>query len=590
LTVTGIADAGNNTVTVRATIENAAGTGAVKTNFTADMVIQLTYQNTIRTVKVTGITVDTPAVEEGQHLDLTSLVTLNPSGANINGVPITPADITWTIVGTAPTGSSISGSTFTAGTPGTITIQATLPASKNGGTQVTQTVPFIISPAGGHHNITSIGLSSPFQSVRFYTKNTLVGGQKTKVVYDSAGVYLSGNLEFNPPNATVQSPVTWSAVSGNADKVFFRTDTSPQNIYVRRSINFANPGDPALGAGILPTNGEEIKVQATIAKAQFNEDYSDFVSGEFAVSLQEIFVNNVVDLPDDFRLDSTSLEVGQVVDLKGLAHLPAGATRYVNGGLEYITANDLTWQITGGTGATLSGSSLTGTAAGSVTIRATLPADKNQGEALTRTATITITAPPPPPPPPTPTSFTLRFVKVNASDYVSQIALVPTSDAYSTAIQRTGHTKVRWATDTSSHKGAETKKVSEFDKKYPDAVKYTITKIDKENDWADITIPWPAGNVTGYYLFFLEGDGRVRGYVNPGKLDPDWEFNFLFYLRPDYLYDSLRMWMSTYKQASPNSSGSLYVIPIGYDSHDNTASIMKPKGVGQRPDHDLSDY
>jgi hypothetical protein len=114
LTVTGIADAGNDTVTVRGTIQNAAGTGTAKVNFTADIVIQLTYQNTIRTVPVGSITLTAPTVETNQILDLTSLVTLNPPGANINGVPITPEDIIWTIVGTDSTGSDISGSTLTA--------------------------------------------------------------------------------------------------------------------------------------------------------------------------------------------------------------------------------------------------------------------------------------------------------------------------------------------------------------------------------------------------------------------------------------------------------------------------------------------
>jgi hypothetical protein len=521
-------------------------------------------------------------------------VTLNPSGANINGVPITPADITWEIVGSDSTGSDIDGSTFTAGgTPGTVTIQATLPAAKNGGTQVTQTttIAIVITPPVNHKNISSIALLNSPQYLSFYTKNILVGAQKTKIVYDSTGVYLAGNLQFNPPDATRKSPVNWAVVPSSVagytahDKVFF----SSQYIYVMRSSTSGNlGGGPALGA-ILPAHGEELRVKATVPNANYDagiSNYKDFVSGELIVSLREFYSNNVVDLSGDFWLDSASLEVGQTIDLKTLAHFKDNFTRYVNGSIEYITVNDLTWQASG-SGANLSGSTLSATAAGSVTITATLPADKNQGVLLTRTQTITITAPPPPPPT-YPSTFTLRLIKLNGSDYVSQIALVPvTNDTYGAAIHRTGHTKVRWA--FGSGKLGVTK-LKDFKTAYPQAQYITIAKLDKENDWTNVTISWPTGNVTGYHVFFIEGDSRVRGYVNPGRLDPDQDENFLFFLRPDYLYDNLSMWMNGYKQAAPNSSGSLDVVPIGYDSYYNTASIMKPAGVGSRPTHDLSDY
>jgi hypothetical protein len=127
-------------------------------------------------------------------------------------------------------------------------------------------------------------------------------------------------------------------------------------------------------------------------------------------------------------------------------------------------------------------------------------------------------------------------------------------------------------------------------KAYPNASPnqyLTITKIDKTNEWADISIPWPSGGVTGYHLFFIEGDSRVRGYVNPGQLDPDQDENFLFFLRPDYLYDNYRLWMKADKQVANTTSGALEVIPIGYDSNKNTASVMKSQGVGSQPRHDF---
>jgi hypothetical protein len=178
---------------------------------------------------------------------------------------------------------------------------------------------------------------------------------------------------------------------------------------------------------------------------------------------------------------------------------------------------------------------------------------------------------------------------LNTSDYVSRIALVPvTNDPYNTAIYRTGHTGVKWALGTGT---LGVTKIKEFEKAAPpDTLYITIAKLDKENDWTNVPIPWPTGNVIGYNLFFIEGDSRVRGYVNPGKLDPLQKENFLFFLRPDYLYNNLRLWMNGVNEAAPNSAGSLYVIPIGYDSNKKTASIMKTAGVGKRPNHDLSDY
>ncbi|MDR0731694.1 MAG: hypothetical protein LBF63_08495, partial [Treponema sp.] len=89
----------------------------------------------------------------------------------------------------------------------------------------------------------------------------------------------------------------------------------------------------------------------------------------------------------------------------------------------------------------------------------------------------------------------------------------------------------------------------------------------------------------GYFIFFIEGDGRVRGYANPGKLSPPQENNFLFYLRFDALTP---LWMNGVTVVAPGSAGALQVVPIGYDSHDNQASIMSSQGVGNLPLHDIS--
>jgi hypothetical protein len=135
----------------------------------------------------------------------------------------------------------------------------------------------------------------------------------------------------------------------------------------------------------------------------------------------------------------------------------------------------------------------------------------------------------------------------------------------------------------------------EMIKQSPGVKTISVANFAAEKDWVDIAIDWPTGNVTGYHLFFIEGDGRVRGYANPGTLDPAKDKNFLFFLRPDYLYDHYLLAMGTsktngYKQVDPSLTAFRRVIPIGYDSWNNTASVMKAKAVDAQPVHDLSDF
>jgi hypothetical protein len=602
LTVTGIAPEGSRTVTLTGTIENAAGTVTGKTNFSALIQVILTYTNIVRTAKVSEFTLRDADVQAGTTLDLRTLLeSLTPSLANIDGVPITAADIIWTITNTGGTGSSIGsdGFTFTAGiTNGDVTIQGTLP-----GTMTTTGQPLgkttnihIVSGAQPFKAITSVSLGSSTPKVYFFTKNEVHSGAKRKIVSLGGELILTSYLQYTPADATNRLPVWWEAVGGDTantkDKVLFRPNTirgdfigKTDNLVVKQT--YSDPlhtGEPLLGSLPLPTNGEKVKVKATVVNGAGTS--SNYVSPVFDVIMEEIYSNNVVDLPSDFWLDNpVSISVGQQLDLKTIAHLPAGASWGGSPGLPptAITTDDLEWAMTGGA-ATRSGTVITGTAAGTVTVTATLPAAKNAGTPLVRTRDITVTST-------YPANFTLRIIKQNSSDYVSQIVLVPvTNDNYGTLIRQTGHTTVRWA--FGSGKGGVTKK-SEFMKEYPNAPpnRYlTITKIDKTNDWADISIPWPSGSVTGYHLFFIEGDSRVRGYVNPGQLDPYQDENFLFFLRPDYLYDNYRLWMKADKQATSTTSGALEVIPIGYDSYKNTASIMKSQGVGSQPRHDLSDF
>ncbi|MDR2740675.1 MAG: hypothetical protein LBB98_00750 [Treponema sp.] len=198
-----------------------------------------------------------------------------------------------------------------------------------------------------------------------------------------------------------------------------------------------------------------------------------------------------------------------------------------------------------------------------------------------------------------PENFTLRIIRLDkSSDSINKIVLVPViSDSYDFLVYRTGYTGVKWV--TGSEDLTEEKK---FKERYPHAQYYQLRKFDSVspnpltdiNDWADVTVDWPDGSVTGYYLFFIEGDGRVRGYANPGKLAPNKDENFLFFIRPDYVYKQFLLPMGTYNsnghtQVDPKTMSYHEVIPIGYSTYYNVSSIMKSMGVWKIPKHDAGD-
>jgi hypothetical protein len=563
LTVEGIANPGYRTVTLQATIPGGAGNyGSL--NFTTPLTVTLDYFNVFRTQKVTTIYIDPPPpVEEGSTLNLPSLVTFYPSDPYIeNRGPVTPADIVWTISSSTSTGSIISGATFTAGTPGTVTVTATLPANANGGTPVTKDLTItVVTRTNSHVDITGMDLYSGAQYLDFTTRNEEVNGSKVRRVVDGGDLNLLSSLIITPANATVATDMSKRSMEIAApDMSYVQPGSTPAHLKVREGI-------------APPPPGTDVKVRVIVADAMYDSGtysvvpYSSHLAGDgFSITLRETHNNNLVNLNSDFSLDGATIQVGQTLDLRDLVHMASSM----------VSVNDLTWQATT---STLSGSLFTPVSAGPVTITATVPDVKNAGVSISRTATLTVN----PAPPVYPSAFTLRIIKVNnTSDYVKQIALVPVaSDSYSADVYRTGHTGVRWATG-SGKLGATT--LTNFKKQYPQAQFITIGKIYKANDWSDVVIDWPASG--GYNLFFIEGDSRVRGYVTPGQMDPDQNKNFLFYLRPDYLYDNQRLWMSAYLENNP-VTGASRVIPVGYHSYDNTASIMKSQGVGSLPKHDI---
>jgi hypothetical protein len=555
LTVTGIAPAASRTVTVDATIQ---GAGPGQSDFITPITVSLEYLYEVRTLPVTGISLSPGTVESGHSLDLKTLAALTPSsGANINGVPITKDDLVWYV-----NGSPIAGSVYTPS--GNVQVHAVLPADKNGGTQKTSTA-VTITVTNIPVPVTGITAAGGTPALPFYTQT--IGSAAKTLVGGPYQLTLDNLVTVNPSNATDKT-ITWTLVS-----------TNPPGL----SSVTVSGGKLSLGSGgTLPSNGNTARVRGV-------SNSTPSVNVTIDVTLQEHHSRLVG--TGELTVTTKTITVGEQLDLGTLASLPSGA--YIdlpNSTPGAITAADLIWQITnGGSNGSLSGATLTGDAAGTVTVQATLPADKNGGSGpLTATGTITVKAQ-------TPANLSLRIIKLNSSDYVSQIILVPVPtalDPYNASIYRTGHTKVLWAekfgtTDTTRIEGFKARYPAT---QYPNVLYINIAKLDTTNDWADVTIPWPTGDIVGYNLFFIEGDSRVRGYVNPGQLDPVLNKNFIFYLRPDYLYNYNRLWMNTYVQAAPNTAGAVEVVPIGYDSYYNTTSIMKSAGVGNRPTHDLSDF
>jgi hypothetical protein len=140
--VTGIAPDDKRTVTLRATIEKAAGTVTNKVDFVGEVEITLEYDNMIQSKPVTALTLKAnqthKIVDNTSYFDLRELATFTPdTGLNINGTPITKGDLEWYINGQRNT----TGYIYTPETPGEgkVTVEAVLPGDKNGGTRLEAT-------------------------------------------------------------------------------------------------------------------------------------------------------------------------------------------------------------------------------------------------------------------------------------------------------------------------------------------------------------------------------------------------------------------------------------------------------------------
>jgi hypothetical protein len=285
-----------------------------------------------------------------------------------------------------------------------------------------------------------------------------------------------------------------------------------------------------------------------------------------------------------------------MVNLNSLVNLP-GDAKYDNAPL---TAADLVWSIVNGAGygsLPAGGAALTGTAPGTVTVKATLPADKNLGAERNAQTTITVEQA-------YPKYVTLRIIVTKltndaTTDYVNTVVLIPRNRSLTPAVKATGHTNPEWVVDYGSSANDDSTYKKYFDNNYLPAQGLSYEKFDNLNlknlktEYTDILVPWPSSGVSGYDFFFVEGDSRVRGYVNPwGDYNPTGtkvSRNRVFHLDFQHIYDNYRLVMKGKTQVEKGTSGAIEVIPIHYSTNRNVGSIMKAKGAGSEPNPDYTD-
>jgi hypothetical protein len=550
------------TVTVKASIP---GAGPGKGNFTSDNItITMDYLYMIKTQKVTGLTLSPGTVEAGKTLDLKTLASLDPSsGANINGTPITPADLEWYI-----NGAKINSSSYTAPASGTsgVSAYAVLPADKNGGDRK-QSAPVLITitaptpPAPAIKPVTSV---TPVRGnsliLQYYTKTN--GSSKT-LITGTPKLDLNASVTVEPSDATNKT-INWTLVSSS---------------------------NVTLSSGELSVTGlnPAATVRATIAGGNgAGVPYFDL-----NVTPQEHHSRLIAQ--GELTLTSSEIIIGRPIDLTSLAAMPVGNVDLPNGSQWAITKADLSWEIISGGGSVQSGT-FTGAAIENVTLKATLPRARNggtHGSEVTANVTITVKDVPPP------SELTLRIFQSKLPgditlDNITQVVLIPRDASQSTILdahKRTGHYSVDWA---ASGKKDQTYKTEFFNSYLPNRfgqqlILTPVVNMASAGGYVDITIPWPPNYIAGFDVFFIEGDNRVRGYVSPWELNPPKENNYIFYLDFVYIANNFILSMKDDKEVPGGTPGSVKVVPIHYSSYRNVASIMKSGGLYSTPVPDYSD-
>ena|GEM_PF-891554 len=272
------------------------------------------------------------------HVPVTSITGVPESKVSGQTIPLSgsvlPANatgqvITWSVQSAGTTGALISGNQLTTTAAGTVTVTATV---VNGG--LTENTNF-------NQNFT-IAVTPPH-----IPPHTITGVPESKVAGQT--ITLSGTVM--PPSATEQT-ITWSVASAG---------TTGANIS---------------GNQLSTTAAGTATVTATIANAisagqNFTQNFT------ITVTPQHIPVTGITGFTPETKVS------GQIVSLSGSV-LPANATGQV-----------ITWSVqsAGTTGAFISGNQLTTTAAGTVTVTATVAnGGAVAGQNFTQNFTITVAA------------------------------------------------------------------------------------------------------------------------------------------------------------------------------------------------------
>ena len=368
----------------------------------------------------------------------------------------------------------------------------------------------------------------------------------------------------NPPDTTTATnrTIEWSVVSSG---------TTAGGLY-----NF-NPATGALTVtgGDIADTGKKVRLQAIIRNGQGTAAAkTDYIKSDIDITLTYQYAP-IIPKP----VTSIGVTGGNLVLVKDSSY---NLTQKVQinpsdaqiGGVP-ITANNLVWTVlAGGSGnVTQSGTNgqvITAAAVGTLTMRGTLPAASN-GTGGEKFADISVQIIEPP-------NRRVRIIHRNSNDSIESVAFIPVppgdigtywgshfptykcvngSTCNGMHIFQTGHTGRVWPN------GAADTYLSGFQTRYPNA---DYRGLNIKNTWKDVSLP--AGK---YYVFFIEKDDkRVRGYVNPGVMDPATNSNFFFYLDTEQIED--RYFIGREEKPSTTFGGS-WCIPIFYESYYNIADI-----------------
>ncbi|MDR2500359.1 MAG: hypothetical protein LBD37_04685 [Treponema sp.] len=366
-------------------------------------------------------------------------------------------------------------------------------------------------------------------------------------------INLNSVAVVEPSTATTKSPVVWEKNNGGGTGNYTLT-------------NGVLTVDGRVNAG-----GDTAMIKATIANAAGSASSKGPFTTTFTISLtfsqDPPPVNKVTGITWD--APSATVGAGDSINLASKATInPSNA--HINN--VPITVNDIQWSIvSGGDKGSLSGVSnqvfTAGNAGGTVTVTATLPAAyTSSGNAITQNITVTILPPPPPP------TRVIRVMNWATTDTLKRVVFVPTNNAYSEDLYLTGHTAEAWATKQYNTYYDSKKNDSfinlPFIKDNPDVLNITLGSGLK-NSFMDITVP--KGR---YYVFFVEGDGRTRGYCNPPTIDPPYGNNYRFLVDTDKIKDYYFVGMA---EKPEGTAGGAYCLPIFYHSNYNVADIGTKK-------------